>query len=141
MKNISVIYWSQGGNVEILADQIAKGAEAAGAKVLVKYVSDAKITDVTDADAVAFGSPSMDNNSVEKSEMLPFIKQFKLLPNNRKKLVLFGSFGWDEGKFMKDWKKLMEDYGFDVIDDLTVKESPNPGELQKAKELGTLLAK
>ena len=141
MKNVSVIYWSHGGNVEVLADQIAKGAEAAGARVSIKYVSDAKVIDVTDADAVAFGSPSMDNNSVEKTEMLPFINQFKLLPNNGKKVVLFGSFGWDEGKFMKDWKAIMEDYGFDVLDELTVKESPNSSELEKAKELGALLAK
>ena len=141
MKNISVIYWSHGGNVEALADQIAKGAEAAGANVSVKYVSDAEVADVTEADAVAFGSPSMDNNSVEKTEMLPFINQFKLLPNNGKKVVLFGSFGWDDGKFMKDWRKIMDDYGFDVLDDLTVKESPNTNELEKAMKLGALLAK
>ena len=100
MKKVSIIYWSNGGNVEVLANSISEGAKAQGAEVNVKYVCDAKIEDVTDADAVAFGSPSMDNNRIEQLEMEPFINQFKLLPNKQKKIVLFGSYGWDDGKFM-----------------------------------------
>ena len=42
-----------------------------GAEVIIKYVSDATIEDVTNADAVAFGSPSMDNNRIEQHEMEP----------------------------------------------------------------------
>lgn len=141
MKKVTVIYWSIGGNVEVLADQIAKGAEEAGAEVTIKYVADASVSDVTNADAVAFGSPSMDNNSIEKLEMEPFINKFKLLPNNGKKIILFGSFGWDNGKFMKDWKNKMIDFGFDVLDEIIVKETPNVDEIKKAKELGKLLAK
>ena len=60
MKKLTIIYWSNNGNVEVLANHIAKGARQAGAEVLVKLVSDATVEDVTGADVVAFGSPSMD---------------------------------------------------------------------------------
>lgn len=141
MKKISIIYWSNGGNVEVLADAIAEGAKQSGAQVIIKQVSDASIEDVTEADAVAFGSPSMDNNRIEQLEMEPFINQFKLLPNDKKNIVLFGSFGWDDGKFMVDWVERMREYNFNVIGKIAVKESPNNNELLEAKRLGEELTK
>jgi flavodoxin short chain len=141
MKKVAIIYWSNAGNVEVLADRIYKGAVETGAEVNIKLVKDAKVEDVMDADAVAFGSPSMDNNRIEQKEMEPFINQFKLLPNNNKPLVLFGSFGWDDGEFMRGWKERMKEYGFNLVGEITVKESPSNSEMEKAIELGRLLAK
>ena len=141
MKKISIIYWSNGGNVEVLANSIAEGAKCANADVNIKYVYDATVEDVTEADAVAFGRPSMDNNRIEQHEMEPFINQFKLLPNKQKKIVLFGSYGWDDGKFMVDWVQRMNDYDFNVVGHIAVKESPSEEELLKAKELGEKLTK
>lgn len=141
MNKVSIIYWSNGGNVEVLANSILEGIKAENAESKIMYVSDAKIEDVIEADAVAFGSPSMDNNRIEQEEMEPFIAQLKEMPNKNKKLVLFGSFGWDDGKFMTDWIQRMKDYGFNVIGHIAVKETPSNDELIKAKELGGLLAK
>lgn len=141
MKKVSIIYWSEYGNVELLASNIASGAEKAGAEVLIKRVQEATVEDVTSADAVAFGSPSMDNNQIEQSSMEPFLKQFKLLPNDNKPAVLFGSYGWDNGEFMDGFKKTVSDYNFNVIGELTVKETPSEEELKKAEELGKSLAK
>ncbi|MDF2883228.1 MAG: flavodoxin [Clostridiaceae bacterium] len=140
MKKITIIYWSNGGNVEVLADSIRKGAEEAGAQVLIKLVSEAKVEDVINSDAVAFGSPSMDNNKIEQEEMKPFIDKFKLLPINNKPVVLFGSFGWDNGEFAEKWQRQMTEYEFNVIDKLIVKESPSREQIEKAKELGKKLA-
>ena len=140
MKKISVIFWSNGGNVEILSDNIAKGAEEAGAKVNIKHVQFATLEDVLEADAIAFGSPSMDNNKVEQQEMAPFINKFKLMPNAGKKVVLFGSYGWDDGKFMEEWESQMKDFGFDVVETFVIKESPTEAQIEKAKELGKILA-
>ncbi len=75
MKKVSIIYWSSGGNVEVLANNIAEGAKESGGEVKIKYVKDAEVEDVLKADAVAFGSPSMDNNKVEQDEMAPFLKK------------------------------------------------------------------
>lgn len=73
--------------------------------------------------------------------MEPFINQFKLIQNNHKKLVLFGSYGWDDGKFMDDWVERMKDYGFDVVGKLAVKESPSDAELLEAARLAEELTK
>ena len=83
----------------------------------------------------------MDNNRIEQLEMEPFINQFKLLPNKQKKIVLFGSYGWDDGKFMADWVQRMKDYDFDVVDYIAVKESPSEDEILKSKQMGEILAK
>lgn len=141
MKKVSIIYWSNGGNVEVLANSIADGAKKLNAEITIKHVNDATIEDVTEADSVAFGSPSMDNNRIEQQEMEPFINNFKLLPNEQKKIVLFGSYGWDDGKFMVDWIQRMKDYNFDVIGSIAVKESPNDEDLLQANKLGEELAK
>ncbi|WP_102400980.1 flavodoxin [Haloimpatiens massiliensis] len=140
MKKMSIIYWSNGGNVEVLANKIKEGAESSNANVNMKLVSEAKIQDVTESDVVAFGSPSMDNNRIEQLEMEPFINEFKMLPVNGKKVALFGSYGWDNGQFMEDWKEKMKDYGFDVIDTLVVRETPNEQQLNNAYDLGKKLA-
>jgi flavodoxin short chain len=139
MKKLTIIYWSNGGNVEVLANHIAKGAEEAGATVLVKLVSEATVEDVTNADAVAFGSPSMDNNRIEQQEMQPFIDKFKMIPVNNKVTALFGSYGWDDGEFMNKWISQMTDYEFNIIQSLTVNEAPSTEQLVKAEEIGKRL--
>lgn len=141
MKKISIIYWSNGGNVEVLANSIAEGAKSHNSEISIKHVCDATIEDVNEADAVAFGSPSMDNNRIEQQEMEPFINQFKLLPNKQKKVVLFGSYGWDDGKFMVDWIQRMKDYDFNVVGSIAIKESPSEEDLKEARKLGEKLTK
>lgn len=141
MKKVAIIYYSNYGNVEVLANSIAKGAEEAGAEVIIKLVKDAKNEDIINADAVAFGSPSVDNNQIEQKEMAPFIKEIALYKVGDKPFALFGSYGWDEGKFMEDWKEQMAKEKFNVVSSLAVKESPTAEELSKAEEIGKLLAK
>ncbi|MCJ7690562.1 MAG: flavodoxin domain-containing protein [Clostridiaceae bacterium] len=136
MKKLTIIYWSNGGNVEVLANHIAKGAKEEGAQVLIKLVSEATVEDVTSADAVAFGSPSMDNNRIEQHEMQPYIDEFKLIPVENKVTGLFGSYGWDDGEFMNKWISLMKDYQFNVIQSLTVNEAPTSEQLLLAEEMG-----
>ena len=140
MKKIAVIYWSNMGNVEVLANHIAEGAKKAGAEVDLKLVGDVKPTEITNYDAVALGSPSMDNNRIEQEEMEPFIKEIRILAPNNMPVVLFGSYGWDNGKFMEDWITRMVDEKFDVKGSLAVKEAPTVEEITKAEELGKLLA-
>ena len=141
MKKLTIMYLSNGGNVEVLASHIAKGAKDAGAQVLLKVVSEASVEDVTNADVVAFGSPSMDNNQIDQKEMLPFINKFKLIPVNNKSTGLFGSYGWDNGEFMDKWVSLMNEYEFNVVQKLTVNEAPTNEQLTEAEEMGRNLVK
>lgn len=83
----------------------------------------------------------MDNNQVEQQEMAPFLKNFKELNMENKPTVLFGSYGWDDGKFMESWEKLMVEYGFNIVGKLVVQEAPKDEEIENAKNLGELLGK
>ncbi|WP_061313303.1 flavodoxin domain-containing protein [Clostridium botulinum] len=141
MKNVSIIYWSCGGSVEIIANMIADSAEESGAKVTLKHVADATINDVLKADSVAFGSPAMDQDNIEEQEMQPFIDSLKGLSIENKKCILFGSHGWTNDMFMKLWTNTMKSYGFNCIGELVVKESPTKENLENAQLLGKKLAK
>lgn len=139
MKKVSIIYWSNGGNVEIIANAIAEGASIGDVEIETKHVADASITDVLEAEAVAFGSPAMINDDIEEIDMKPFINSLKGLEIMNKPLILFGSCGWRDTKFINKWESNMEDYGFNVLGKLTVKDSIEQNDLMKARELGKLL--
>ena len=142
MKKVSVIYWSCGGNIEVLANIIADSAREHGAEVDLKHVVDATIEDVINADSVAFGSPAKNETKIEQTQMQPFIDKISKLERKdiNKRCILFATYGWIENTFMNIWKENMISYGFNVIGDLAVKESPTRLQVQYAKELGRMLA-
>ena len=143
MKKVSIIYWSCGGNIEALANVMADGAREQGAEVNIKHVADATIEDVLEADAIAFGSPAVDATKIEQEEMQPFLDQLKEFDeeNRNKNCILFATYGWIENTFMKIWKDEMITYGFNVIGDLAVKDSPTKEQANLIKNLGRELAK
>ena len=143
MKKVSIIYWSCGGNIEALANVMADAAREQGAEVIVKHVTDATIEDVLEADSIAFGSPAVDATKIEQQEMKPFLEQLKNLnkENKNKKCILFATYGWIEDTFMKIWKDEMSSYGFNVIGDLAVKDSPTKKQTNLIKKLGEELVK
>ena len=57
MKNILIIYFSQSGNTEKLAQAIARGAERKDVLAEVKRVEATTNNDLTRADAIIVGSP------------------------------------------------------------------------------------
>lgn len=141
MKKVSIIYWSCGGNIEVLANVMADAARKEGAEVNLKHVADATIEDVLEADAVAFGSPAMNSTKIEQKEMKPFLEQLQDLSEKDKNCILFATYGWIEDTFMKIWKDEMKSYGFNLIGDLAVKDSPTKQQVEIIKELGKKLAK
>lgn len=142
MKKVSIIYWSCGGNIEVLANIIADSARENGAEVNLKHVGDAELEDIIKADAIALGSPAKNSTKIEQTEMQPFIDRISELnqKDRNKECILFATYGWIENTFMDIWKKDMKSYGFNVIGDLAVKESPTRAQIQYAKELGKMLA-
>lgn len=143
MKKVSIIYWSCGGNIEALANVMADGAREQGAEVNIKHVADATIEDILEADAIAFGSPAVDATKIEQEEMQPFLDRLKEFneENRNKSCILFATYGWIENTFMKIWKDEMITYGFNVIGDLAVKDSPTKEQANLIKNLGRKLAK
>ncbi|EKY29464.1 flavodoxin [Clostridium celatum] len=140
MKKVSIIYWSNGGNVEIMANAIAEGASIGDVEVETKNVADSSLEDVLNSDAVAFGSPAMINDEIEEIDMKPFIESLKGIDINNKPLVLFGSCGWRETTFIDKWQEQMKEFGFNVIGKIVVRDSVEKKDIQRSKELGKLLA-
>ncbi len=100
---MAVIYWSQTGNTEAMANAIASGAKAGGADVTVLAVSDASAADALQYDALALGCPSMGNEVLEESEFEPFFADLEKGLTG-KKVALFGSYDWGDGEWMRNWQ-------------------------------------
>jgi flavodoxin short chain len=108
MKKVLVVYWSGTGNTETMAKQLAKGAEEAGAEAVVKTASEATADMVKEAAALAFGCPAMGAEVLEESEMDPFISGLSQAEVGGKPVVLFGSYDWGDGQWMRDWVERMK---------------------------------
>ena len=141
MKKVSIIYWSNGGNVEIIANAIAEGASSEEVQIELKYVEDATVEDVIEADAIAFGSPAMINDEIEEIDMKPFIESLINENIKGKPIVLFGSCGWRDPIFMDNWSDKMISYGFEVLGKLVVKDSVEKDDIEIAKQLGKSLVR
>ena len=111
MSKVAVIYWSGTGNTEDMAQAVAEGAKAAGAEA--DLLTCTEVNGVEAYDAVALGCPAMGAEELEDSEFLPMLESIEAaLPG--KKTALFGSYGWGDGEWMRDWVQRMEDAGATV---------------------------
>ena len=64
----AIIYWSQTGNTEAMAQNIAAGIKEAGAEADVFTVADASGISFDNYDVLAFGCPAMGAEELEESE-------------------------------------------------------------------------
>ena len=134
--DVAIIYWSGSGNTEAMANLISKGAEEAGAAVSLKNVSAATPADVAAADVVLLGCPSMGDEVLEESEFEPFVESITGSVSG-KKMGLFGSYGWGDGQWMRDWVDRMKGAGAALIDDgLIVNEAPDGATADACVALG-----
>ena len=141
MSKMSVIYWSQTGNTEAMARAVAEGAQAAGAEVKVLEVSQASGSDVQDCDLLALGCPAMGAEVLEESEFEPFFESIEGSLSG-KKVALFGSYGWGDGQWMRDWQERCEKASAALVGSQGVMACGAPGaeETAQCKTLGAALA-
>ena len=123
-----------------MAQATSEGAKLQGAEVELVSVSDVASKDVNSYDAYALGCSAMGDEQLEEAEFEPFFQG--LLPNLAdKKVALFGSYGWGDGKWMRDWVETCKQANVNLVNDgLIIDESPDEDGLNKCKELGKLLA-
>lgn len=141
MKKVVVIYWSGTGNTEQMASGVAEGARDAGAEVRILSVANASVSDVLSADAVALGCPSMGAEVLEEEEMEPFICALEQEDLANKPMVLFGSYDWGDGEWMRDWEKRMKKAGTRLLEPgLIINLEPDSEGLQQCHKLGEILA-
>lgn len=130
----AVIYWSGTGNTEAMAKAVAEGA---GAELF--SVSEFS-GDVAEYDAIAFGCPSMGAEVLEEDEFEPFFTENESKLSG-KKVALFGSYGWGDGEWMRNWVERVKNDGAVLVSEegLIVNETPSDDDLENCRELGKKL--
>ena len=103
MKKVAVVYWSGTGNTEAMANAVMEGIEQSGGRGTLFTASEFDKNLLAGFDAVAFGCPSMGSEQLEESEFEPM---FAACENalSGKTIALFGSYGWGDGEWMRDWE-------------------------------------
>ena len=132
---VAVIYWSGTGNTEQMAQAIAEGA---GADLFA--VSD--FSGKLDAyDRVAFGCSAMGDEVLEESEFEPFFAEVEGELSG-KTIALFGSYGWGDGQWMRDWVERAQGDGAQVFggEGLICNEAPDDDVQAACRKLGADLA-
>ncbi|MBO4378172.1 MAG: flavodoxin [Oscillospiraceae bacterium] len=131
----AVIYWSGTGNTEAMAQAVA-----AGAGVEAVSVSDFS-GNVEEFDALALGCPAMGAEVLEEDVFEPFFTGIEGILSG-KKVLLFGSYGWGDGEWMRNWQDRVTAAGAELIggEGYIVNDAPDEDDLAKLKELAAQLA-
>lgn len=133
MSKVAVVYFSQTGNTEAMANAIAEGA---GAEAVEFSSFDAGTAG--DYDAFAFGCPAMGSEELDPdfedlwNECVPAL--------GSKPVALFGSYDWGTGDWMETWKDDAEGAGVNVVDTIIANLEPDDQALEQLRELGKRLA-
>lgn len=140
MSQIAVVYWSGTGNTQAMATLVAEGAQSAGAEVSVLTAMEFDAAMMDRYDAVAFGCPAMGAEVLEEDEFAPMFAdcESKLVG---KKIALFGSYGWGDGEWMRNWEETcLSDGAVIACDCVICQAAPNDEAADACRELGKALA-
>ena len=140
MEKIAVIYWSGTGNTTIMAEEIAKGIIDGGAEASVFAVDTFK-GNISDYSKVAFGCPSMGDEVLEEYDFEPFFQDIENSLGG-KKIALFGSYGWGDGGWMRDWQERVLSKNANLFGDgFMINETPDDDGKAKCFEFGKAFSK
>lgn len=121
MQKVLIVYWTSTGNTEAMAKAIARGCEE-NAEVTCANVSEAPSID--GYDKYLFGCSSMGDEVLDEGEFEPYFASIENALSG-KKVALFGSYGWGDGQWMRDWEERVKADGMDLYDKgLIVNETP-----------------
>lgn len=142
MSKAAVIYWSQTGNTEQMANAIADGIRDGGLECDLMNVAETNAADAAKYDKLALGCPAMGAEELEETEFEPFFAELESSLGG-KKVALFGSHEWnEEGQWMDDWSERAIGDGAVLCGGMGLKIYSTPDEegLEKCRELGKALA-
>ena len=136
MSKVAVIYWSK-----MMAEAVSEGAKNAGADVSLLNVSEISAAEAASFDVLALGCPAMGGEVLEEMEFEPFFTELESKLSG-KKVALFGSYGWGDGQWMRDWVDRMSSAGANVLngEGVICKEAPDDEAVAACTDLGRQLA-
>ena len=131
MDKVYVIFWTQGGNTGLMAKSVGDGIKAAGKEPVFLQPSEVNVSDLSDVTAFAMGCPAMGDEVLEETEMEPLVAEIEGMVAG-KTVGLFGSYGWGDGQWMRDWVDRMNRAGAKVIGNAGVITQDAPDDEAKA---------
>ncbi len=140
MSKAAVVYWSATGNTEAMAEAVAEGARNAGAETDIIRAADFSPEKMKAYDAIAFGCPAMGDETLEEDEFEPMFSACESGLKG-KKIVIFGSYGWGDGQWIRDWSERCINAGAEMAADyLMINNAPDEDGKEACRELGRSLA-
>lgn len=140
MSKAAVIFWSQTGNTEQMANAIAEGIREGGMECDLLNVADTNANDASAYAKIALGCPAMGAEVLEETEFDPFFTELESKISGRK-VALFGSYGWGDGQWMRDWEKDCDDAGIQLVcESVICCETPDDAVLEACRAMGKVLA-
>ena len=140
MSKVAVVFWSGTGNTQTMAEAVKAGAESSGASVDMFSPSEFNSSMVSGYDAIAFGCPAMGAEVLEETEFDPMFTAIEGSLSG-KKVVLFGSYGWGDGQWMRDWEdRCKSDNATLVTDSVIANSAPSAEDLDNCSALGRAIA-
>ena len=115
MAEVKIVYWSGTGNTATMAEFVAKGVVDAGHTAKIVSFEDITPEDLAGDGAFALGCPSMGAEELEDSVVAPFNDEL-VSKVSGKNILLFGSYGWGNGEWMRNWCDQMSDAGANLIE-------------------------
>ena len=124
-----------------MAEAVARGIRSEGKESVVVEVGSISPEELKEEAVFALGCPAMGAEVLEESEMEPFVETLEAFVKG-KTVGLFGSYGWGDGEWMRDWEARMQQAGANVIggEGVICQETPDQEALGKCEELGKNLA-
>lgn len=138
---ISVVYWSATGNTQAMAEAVAEGIKEAGKDASLLTVDEANVDTLAGEAAFALGCPAMGDEVLEEGEMEPFVEELEGKVSG-KNILLFGSYDWGDGAWMRDWVDRMKSAGANIVggEGVLANNDPDADELDTCKAAGKALA-
>ncbi|MBQ9866891.1 MAG: flavodoxin [Lachnospiraceae bacterium] len=142
MDKVYVIFWTQGGNTGQMAQAVGEGVTSEGKEVVYLQPGEAKVDELKNVAGFAMGCPAMGDEVLEESEMEPFVAEVETIVKG-KTVALFGSYGWGDGQWMRDWTQRMKNAGATVVggEGVIAHEAPDADAVLACNELGKSLAR
>ena len=140
MNKLAIVYWSGTGNTEAMANAVAEGAEAAGTAFSVFTAAEFSADLVDQYDTIAFGCPSMGAEELEETEFAPLFESCSAKLNG-KTIALFGSYGWGDGEWMRNWEEECLSLGANLAcESVICNDAPDSDALESCRKLGRILS-
>lgn len=140
MRKVAVVYWSGTGNTEAMAAAVAEGIRETGAEAALFTAAEFDASMVDNFDAIAFGCPSMGAEQLEESEFEPMFSACEPKLQG-KKIALFGSYGWGDGEWMRNWEETCAaDGAVFACESVICNDAPDDDAQAACRSLGAALA-